>query len=592
MPLDIVTKPVESHIATAAIPVPSPQPHAANNLTSLRKRDLFKRANITKFMILSKSPLIAFGALCLSALFVWREHGVVDLLLSISNRTDSSSTAEQSSITPLSRYFMIIIVGRAVLWTVFVTLFFISLLPSADRVAPWWSSAKVMRIINSQVLASVLGALFMYSVALLATTYNSEADSSQSSKSYGAETVGNYTPAADGVLEDDISYSNDDNGVEISSSDDYIGIFGRKVILLASFAFCDYVATSLSRSIFHSSPGVRTLMKQLVRNILPFGTIWFWFFCVIAITVLSANPRVDYITKTIILGWIFPFFKVVVVHFTKHAAESYNTAMKANDDIAGRSITEWVGGAEICLNLASMYGMFLSGGNYWIFLAQFLPQECIEQATAFFSHHPYVIRHKIRIKQSIQLKTKIATSPRPSLANSEYRSNAVEIKSGSLSKNSKQNAFKKPNRVAPLPSVAPTPTSMERRQTEMDSNEILQERLQVTLKRVGVEIAARESGEDISFFLAATYALPFAQETLCYTVNGSALGTASSPPTTADVLVCLFCFSLTIEHVLSVMGIMGIERKGVEVPHKFTGPTLQVMFGIGFLIMLVAAAEA
>ena len=84
-------------------------------------------------------------------------------------------------------------------------------------------------------------------------------------------------------------------------------------------------------------------------------------------------------------------------------------------------------------------------------------------------------------------------------------------------------------------------------------------------------MSARETGEDISFFIAAMFALPFSQETWCYTITDATTGssysddTTTSRPSTLDVLVCLFCFSLTIEHFLSVMGIMAIEkRKGSE----------------------------
>ena len=112
-----------------------------------------------------------------------------------------------------------------------------------------------------------------------------------------------------------------------------------------------------------------------------------------------------------------------------------------------------------------------------------------------------------------------------------------------------------------------------------------------TISHVGVEVAAREAGEDASFFMAAMFAFPFAQETWCYTISSSTNG-AITLLTTVDVLVCLFCFSLTIEHVLSVMGIMAIERKGIEVTHHYYQPSIELAAGLTLLMMLLAAGEA
>ncbi len=48
----------------------------------------------------------------------------------------------------------------------------------------------------------------------------------------------------------------------------------------------------------------------------------------------------------------------------------------------------------------------------------------------------------------------------------------------------------------------------------------------------------------------------------------------------------------TLEHMLSVMGIMAIEKKGIAVTHKYAIVTARTMIGGAFLMMLLAAGEA
>ena len=134
---------------------------------------------------------------------------------------------------------------------------------------------------------------------------------------------------------------------------------------------------------------------------------WFWFFSIVGTTMFSSDPTISYITKGIILGYVFPFFKVLVVFASKRVAQSLNAAMKVDDDTARKCITEWVAGAEVCLNLSSMYGIFLSGSSYVLFLAQFVPQEAIEQATAFLSHHPWIIKQLMYMEHKISKKVQI-----------------------------------------------------------------------------------------------------------------------------------------------------------------------------------------
>ena len=119
---------------------PSPSASGSPNLLlGLSRLELFKRANYTKVMIMLKTLVNSFFSVSLSLLFLWRDYGLVDLLASKTN---------------YRRYLLILILGRSVPWTIFQTLFFVSLMPLEDR---YFSNAKVKRVIISQVSAAFLG---------------------------------------------------------------------------------------------------------------------------------------------------------------------------------------------------------------------------------------------------------------------------------------------------------------------------------------------------------------------------------------------------------------------------------------------------
>jgi hypothetical protein len=568
-----------NEVPTAAVSPspPSPNPPTAsgasqhNELQGLSTMALFKRANYTKVMILLKAVFASLSSCSLSLLFLWRDYGLIDLLC---------------FYTKYSRYILTLILGRSIPWTMFVVLSSTSLLPKSEQ---GFSSIKVKRIINTNMVSALLSAFFMciageFLLREVWTSNDGRTDPAAIDTSNGtAITSVNTTQGGDNAA---IEWNWDNFQMT------------RKALVLTAYAFCDYLATVTSNIVFHHKPSVKVLLRQMQTNTLLNGVTWLWFSTIVAVCSFSANPYYSAIFKGIMLGGIFPALKVVVVFFSIRAAESLNRATKADDNTARKCISEWVAGAEVAMNLASMYGIFLSSSNYLFFLSQFVPQEVIEQLTAFLSHHPWIIKQRIVIKHAV--KERILSGE-----------NNTRIQTAEKTK-SPANV----NRVAPSEAVvSPQKDDIremmrsqsidgERKKADDDRtqrNNILDERstvtrnLEKTLKHVGVEVAAREFGEDGSFFMAALFSLPFAQETWCYTIASTTTANDTGTltlPTTVDVLVCLFCFSLSIEHTLSVMGIMAIEKKGVEVTHDHGKLSLRVVSAVVYFMMLLAAGEA
>jgi hypothetical protein len=73
-------------------------------------------------------------------------------------------------------------------------------------------------------------------------------------------------------------------------------------LLLVVYAFSDYIASSICSAIFHPKPSVRVLVKQLRINVLVLGMLWCWFFGIEGISMFSADPTINYVTKSIMLG--------------------------------------------------------------------------------------------------------------------------------------------------------------------------------------------------------------------------------------------------------------------------------------------------
>jgi hypothetical protein len=576
-----------------------------SELSKLRKRELLLRANYIKLIILSKAVVILFVAALLSSLFIWRDVGLVDMLSTYAN---------------LHRYIVLLLLGRTILLTTFLQMVynqstfhdlpprsslslvffsprfktlridtthisyrinkvFMDMQSAKDRS---WSNAKVIKNMKVQALAGALSALLMLAVVcndyFLPKDWTARVISSNNIIPTNATDYDLQTPVSEVV-----SLSSD--GVS------------KKVIIIGCYLCVDCIASTIATNLFSKRGGLKSLFKQLQHQILTNCMLWFLFLSIVGCASINSNRSFSTTFKVVFLGWIFPFFKVMVVYACKLTAQTFSAAMKADKERTAFMVSAWCAGAEVCLNLASVYAIFLTGSSYLLFLLQFVPQEAIEQLTAFLSHHPVVIARTIELQRRLE-----------KLFNKQSQGG------GGVDRNqSKGNQISPGEAAATLHDTIATPLGEKKgttatkgrgnllpQETAQDLSPMNERRNSTAVKidnklqYVGVEIVARELGEDTSFLAAALLALPFGQDNWCYSTGSpeSLKGETFSPPSTADVMVCLFCFSLTIEHVLSVMGIMAVERKGVAVSHTSANITVSNIVAVAFFIVLLAAGEA
>jgi hypothetical protein len=221
-----------------------------------------------------------------------------------------------------------------------------------------------------------------------------------------------------------------------------------------------------------------------------------------------------------------------------------------------------------------MYAIFMSGSNYILFLSQFVPQELIEQATALLGHHPWALKKNVEMMRYINRRVLSKGLKKKGAIDAASPAGDDELKEAGDGQVTSTVGLRGVETVMPLSPRGSVLTALDNK-----------------LRFVGIEVAAREYGEDASFFIAAACAFPYSQASVVYTVNPLAT-VDRAPPTYDEVLVCLFLFALSIEHILSVSGIMAVERKGVDVTARYSKSNIQIVLGCAFLIMLLAAGEA
>ncbi len=206
-------------------------------------------------MILLKSMVGASLGFLLSIVFVWKDIGIVDLLASVTN---------------YNRYLLLLILGRSILWTLFMILFRI-LLVSPAQGRPSSSNAYVTKIIKPLCchLSLELIGLVVTSITYLVPVYES---------TYTEDSL--YD--GNGVLSNEVSGYNNTMNSTNSGVEEEVNPFdvkwrwedhpnARKAIVLLTYAFCDYIAISLSTSVLHLKPSLRVLGKQLRFNALQCG---------------------------------------------------------------------------------------------------------------------------------------------------------------------------------------------------------------------------------------------------------------------------------------------------------------------------------
>ena len=236
-------------VLTPTPPSPSSSGPQHNHLLGLSRLELFKRANYTKVLLMGTALVIAFLSVSLSLLFLWRDYGLVDLL---------------SSKTNYSRYLLILILRRAVPWTIFSILFSISLMPVEDQS---FSNAKVKRVIISQVSGAFLGLVLMlvsgaYFLPEMKHASNISSPVVSMPNSTHITYTGTNVTSDSGGVSGEQEWRWDDNPIT------------RKVTAVAAYAFCDYIALAISQTIAHPQKSVRVLLSKLRTNALPNSVVW------------------------------------------------------------------------------------------------------------------------------------------------------------------------------------------------------------------------------------------------------------------------------------------------------------------------------
>jgi hypothetical protein len=281
----------------------------------------------------------------------------------------------------------------------------------------------------------------------------------------------------------------------------------------------------------------------------------------------------------------------------------------------------------MALNVSQMYAIFMYSNSYLLFLAQFIPQEVIEQLSALLSHHPVVVKRSLQLQKDMKRKVQRAFTSRLASTtisprdHDTFRNNSKatfgDDKGGGRSKSSSIQSANPTTGGTQSPSAVASPASknplagrdgatpdgvkavhvLQPHGDDDNEGSNLMDPLEVAehLKVVGVEIASRELGEDCSFIMAAFCCMPWFQAYFFFPVPEVTVSNFIKP-SADNILICLFCFALAVEHALSVSGIMAIERKGVEVTHKSVNLDFRVitetMFANAFFLMLLSAGEA
>jgi hypothetical protein len=244
-----------------------------------------------------------------------------------------------------NRYLLIITVGRVVLWSSCLLFFF------KDLTSTFMTHEKKRRQLLTQIkiqsLTAVLGVIFMMmivdsvmpqwtsKVIVIAPPPNSTSVSSVADN-------GTTSPHLDGCA--------------VVNRDPCEAVYlltRHKMLLLAAYALCDYIASTIATTIFSKKPSFRVLGKQMKLCLVVTVILWVWFACIVSTASMYSDPSVNYIVKAFILGWVFPFLKVVVVYCSKIGAVAINTALKLGPEQSNTNVTQWVTSIERSLVVCS-----------------------------------------------------------------------------------------------------------------------------------------------------------------------------------------------------------------------------------------------
>ena len=218
---------------------------------------------------------------------------------------------------------------------------------------------------------------------------------------------------------------------------------------------------------------------------------------------------------------------------------------------------------EIVNGVGSTFAIFKDASNLPLFLAQFIPAEVIEQASAWSSHHPNMIKWKKRAKQKVTGSANagpvnanvpanpgtVAPEPVPELPElGGGAGGGDETGDGGDEEEETPGAI---NASAPAVRCART---------------ALKKAVDQQLARLGPILIGREGGEDMCFFFGATACIREVAELCFYNDSGdeSPAGETDNWGSLANVFVAL-SIAFAIEHNLSAMGLFEFERNGVSI---------------------------
>ncbi len=193
-----------------------------------------------------------------------------------------------------------------------------------------------------------------------------------------------------------------------------------------------------------------------------------------------------------------------------------------------------------------------------------IPSETIEQVTSWAINLPIAVVTWIRIKIKIKRlffssPVKKTVSPSITIVTTNDEDNVVATHDLPAPASSKAVA----SALAPASSVEDGGAdgggirNKQRRRSSMTVD------IKTVNSQIGVVIAAKEMGEDVSYILAAAMILPVTQIYVIYSSRYTFDQLRN--PTYTDIAICLFGFTLVYEHALSVLGAYLLYKQGVHV---------------------------
>jgi hypothetical protein len=240
--------------------------------------------------------------------FLLRDVGLVDRLTILTN---------------LNRFYVILLMGRTVLWTGFLIFFFggaVANDPNGKRVSS--AGNNYLKVAKQHTTVTILTFLMMLLVSNVLPQLSQREEES--------------------LMEPGEDYYNSTTMDPLRNTTLVHVTTAGKMTVLGINALCEYIAVVISLTIFHRRPGVATMMKQARVQFLPILVAWTWFGSILFTALTYNDPDVSQALKVIMLGWVYPFIKVIVVYMAKIAAVNQSKGMNLDDKESVHIIMGWI----------------------------------------------------------------------------------------------------------------------------------------------------------------------------------------------------------------------------------------------------------